>query len=202
MTINRKLNYIPLALEELRPGNMVCCWGVKICGELTKDPQHFVVTATDRLTGNIMIEWAGELPFRIKNPTPTPPYYFDKIITVTQDVFHQEERHISELRAIELWERRALHNQRVKAFGFIAHPGKIYTLEADQYLVRLIDTIAKKESLTVQIERQGTNVHQSELWYIHELQNTIFSNTGIELETSLTKRIMIDRPGKNLLSAK
>src|ERR1044072_4814601 len=109
MTINRKLNYIPLAIEELRPGNMVYCWGVKICVELTKDPQHFIAKAADRLTGHIMIEWAGELPFRVNNPNPTPPYYFDKTITAIQDVFHQEERHISEMRAIELWDRRKVH---------------------------------------------------------------------------------------------
>src|ERR1044072_5397068 len=202
MTINRKLNYIPLAIEELRPGNMVYCWGVKICVELTKDPQHFIAKAADRLTGHIMIEWAGELPFRVNNPNPTPPYYFDKTITAIQDVFHQEERHISEMRAIELWDRRTVHVHHVKSFGFIAHPGKIYTLERDRHLVKLIDTISKKESVTVQIARDGAIVKESELWYVHELQNTVFTHTGFELENSLTRRIMIDRPGKNLLLAK
>lgn len=202
MTINRKLNYIPLALDELRPGNMVYCWGVKICGELTKDPQHFIMTDSDQLTGNIMIEWAGELPFRVNNPAPTPPYYFDKMITVVQDVFHQEQRHISEIRAIELWDRRSIHDMRVKAFGFIAHPGKIYTLEKEPHLVKLIDTIGKKHSISLQIARGGVRIYESELWYVHELQNTVFSLTGFELENSLTRRIMIDRPGKNLLKAK
>src|SRR5262245_15130209 len=202
MTINRKLNYIPLAIEELRPGNMVYCWGVKVCGELTKDPQHFIVTDTDRLTGHIMIEWAGELPFRVNNPNPSPPYYFDKIITVVQDVFHQEEKHISEVRAVELWDRRAIDDLRVKSFGFIAHPGKIYTWEKDRHLVKLNDTITKKESVTVEIARDGALIKQVELWYMHELQNTVFEQTGFELENILTRRIMIDRPGKNLLSAK
>jgi hypothetical protein len=202
MTINRKLNYVPLAIEELRPGNMVYCWGVKICGQLTKDPQHFIVTDTDRLTGYIMIEWAGELPFKVNNPTPTPPYYFDKIITAVQDVFHQEERHISEIRAVELWDRKAAHDQRIKSFGFIAHPGKIYTCEMEGHLVKLTDMIAKKHSVNVQIAREGERIHEGELWYVHELQNIVFKYAGLELENSLTRRIMIDRPGKNLLSAK
>jgi hypothetical protein len=202
MTINRKLNYVPLAVDELRPGNMVYCWGVKVCGDLTRDPQHFVVTDADRLTGYIMLEWAGELPFRVNNPNPSPPFYLDKTITVVQDVFHQEERHISEVRAIELWDRRAIHGLRVKSFGFIAHPGKIYTWEKEQHLVKLIDTIPKKESVTVEIAREGALIKQTELWYTHELQNIVQEHTGFELENSLTRRIMIDRPGKNLLSAK
>lgn len=202
MTINRKLNYIPLAAEELRPGNMVFCWGVKICGELANDPQHFIVTDIDQLTRNIMIEWAGELPFRVNNPNPTPPYYFDKIITAVQDVYHQEERHISELRAVELWDRKAVHDQRIKSFGFIAHPGKVYTWENDGHQVKVIDTISKRHSVAIEVAREGKRIHKGELWYVHELQNTVFSLIGVELENSLTRRIMIDRPGKNLLSAK
>jgi hypothetical protein len=202
MTINRKLNYTPLAIDELRPGNMVYCWGVKVCGDLTRDPQHFIVTDADRLTGYIMIEWAGELPFLVNNPNPTPPFYFDKTITTVQDVFHQEERHISEVRAIELWDRRAIHDLRVKSFGFVAHPGKVYTWEKEQHLVKLIDTIARQESITAEITRGGALINKTELWFIHELQNIVYKHTGFELENSLTRRIMIDRPGKNLLSAK
>lgn len=202
MSINRKLNYVPLSIDELRPGNIIYCWGVKICGELTKDPQHFVVTHLDRLTGHLVIEWAGELPFRVNNPAPTPPFYFDKIITVNQDVFHTEERHISEVRAVELWDRRTVHDKRIKAFGFISHPGKQYTLESGNFLVKVIDTIPQKESVTVHIEQQGINIHEGQLWYVHELQNTVFKVTGVDLETSLTRRIIIERPGKQTLPQK
>src|SRR5581483_3377547 len=136
------------------------------------------------------------------NPNPTPPYYFDKIITAAQDVFHQEERHISEIRAVELWDRHTINDKLVKAFGFIAHPGKTYSWATEQYQVKLIDTIYQRECITVQIAKEGANISQKELWFIHELQNMVYNDIGCELESNLTRRIMIDRPGKNLLSAK
>jgi hypothetical protein len=202
MTINRKLNPVPMALQELRPGNMVRCWGVKICGDLTKDPQHFIVTDIDQLTGHVLIEWAGELPFKVKNPKPHPPYYFDNIITVDQDVFHQEQRHISELLAIELWEEWTVNERLLKDFRFVVQSAGMSTLQQDQYLVKVFDTVANKNSITIDIWCDGSRILRDQLWYVHELQNIIFRFTGIELENNLTRRIIVDRPGTPLLTSK
>jgi hypothetical protein len=177
MYVNRKLNDTPITIAELRPGNILQLFNNDV-----------VVTGIDANSQHIQIEsFHKEFEFENKN---LPEIYSCNVVDV------------SKVNGVKLWGTYGdtdTCDSILKSFEFIAVASNNYQLIIEDYDIRFTaDYYIENTGMVVILLGSKVKIFKS-IWYLHELQNSIYAAIDIDINNSLTKKVMTKNSNNSFL---
>lgn len=177
-SINRKLNYTAFSIYEFRIGNLVKCYALN-------NIRDYVITGIDGNGEKLQLEFLGT-DFLLKEKDGS-----------YSEIYEQEVVSLKTVTGIELWDsNNRLWDLRLKDFEFIAHPRGKFTKNIDGYDINVVDSFYSEESAFVISTVENKIMLGKQIWYLHELQNAIYTATGTDLINDLIRKVLFknDKP--------